>query len=104
MTSRMNRWFTFLGIPALVVLGTLLLLGLRPNETVGYFETIPEVKQMGDAAHVKPLRVNGWIQEGSITHEGAKTVFILVEKPGDGDVGDNLRVVYSGPEPLPDSF
>jgi cytochrome c-type biogenesis protein CcmE len=100
----MNRYFKF-GIPIAAILGTLAWLAVStPKEAVGYFKTIPEVKQMGDQAHVKHLRVNGYVKEGSIAHEGSKTVFLLVENPGDGNVGDNLKVVYSGDDPLPDTF
>jgi len=100
----MNRYFKF-GIPVAAILATLVWLGFSSTKaTAGYFETIPEVKHMGDEAHVKHLRVNGYVKEGSIVHEGANTVFVLVEKPGDGDVGDNIKVVYNGDNPLPDTF
>ena len=100
----MNRYLKF-GLPVAAILGTLTWLALStPKEAVGYFKTIPEVKQMGDQAHVKHLRVNGYVQEGSITREGSATTFILVENPGDGNVGDHLKVVYSGDDPLPDTF
>jgi cytochrome c-type biogenesis protein CcmE len=100
----MNRYLKF-GIPVAAILGTLTWLAFSSTkETAGYFKTIPEVKQMGDQAHVKHLRVNGYVKEGSIVHEGSKTVFLLVENPGDGNVGDNLKVVYSGDDPLPDTF
>ena len=100
----MNRYFKF-GIPVAAILGTLVWLGFSSTkETSGYFKNIPEVKQMGDEAHVKHLRVNGYVKEGSIKREGSKTVFLLVENPGDGDVGDTLKVVYSGDDPLPDTF
>src|SRR5580658_3102155 len=101
MMLRMKRHFTFFGIPAAAILGTMLWLGLRPNETPGYFKTIPEVKQMGDEAHAKRLRVVGYVKEGSIAQEGSQTVFLLVENSGDYNIGDNLKVVYSGDNPLP---
>lgn len=50
-------------------MGTLGWLALSPSsETPGYFKTIPEVKQMGDQAHAKHLRVNGYVKEGSVVN------------------------------------
>ena len=102
-SAEVNRNLKF-GIPTAAILGTLLWLGLRPNETRGYFKTVPEVKQMGDEAQVKHLRVIGYVNEGSIAHEGRATTFLLVENPGGYNAGDNLKVVYSGGDPLPGSF
>jgi cytochrome c-type biogenesis protein CcmE len=100
----MNRHLKF-ALPIAVILGTLGWLAFSSTkETAGYFKTIPEVKQMGEQAHVKHLRVSGYVKEGSIKHEGSNTVFLLVENPGDGNVGDNMKVVYSGDDPLPDTF
>jgi cytochrome c-type biogenesis protein CcmE len=100
----MNRYFKF-GLPIAAILGTLGWLAASGiNESKGYFKTIPEVKQMGDQAHVKNLRVDGFVKEGSIAHQGSSTSFLLVEKPGDGNVGDKLKIVYTGDDPLPDTF
>jgi cytochrome c-type biogenesis protein CcmE len=100
----MNRYFKF-GLPIAVIVGTLgWLASSGINESKGYFKTIPEVKQMGDEAHVKHLRVNGYVKEGSIARVGSATTFLLVENEGKKDVGDNLRVVYAGDDPLPDTF
>jgi cytochrome c-type biogenesis protein CcmE len=68
---------------------------------VRYFKTIPEVKQMGDQAQVKHLRLSGRVKAGSIKREGSKTVFLLVDNPAGGDAGDNLTVVYDGSDLLP---
>jgi cytochrome c-type biogenesis protein CcmE len=100
----MNRYFKF-GLPIAAILGTLGWLAVSSTkETAGYFEKIHEVKQMGDQAHVKHLRVDGYVKPGSIVHQGSSTTFLLVENPGDGDVGDNMKVVYTGDDPLPDTF
>jgi cytochrome c-type biogenesis protein CcmE len=100
----MNRYFKF-GLPIAVILGTLGWLAFSSTkESAGYFKTIPEAKQMGEEAHVKHLRVSGYVKEGSIKHQGSSTMFLLVENPGDVNVGDNLKVVYSGDDPLPDTF
>lgn len=100
----MIRYFKF-GLPIAVILGTLGWLAFSSTkETAGYFKTIPEVKQMGDQAHVKHLRVNGYVKEGSISHAGAATTFLLVENEGKQNVGDQIKVVYTGDDPLPDTF
>src|SRR5580692_1639385 len=100
----MNRNLKF-GLPVAAILGTLAWLGFSSTkETAGYYKTIPEVKQMGEQAHLKHLRVEGWVKEGSIKHEGSATTFLLVENPGDENVGDHMKVVYSGDDPLPDTF
>ncbi len=100
----MNRYFKF-GVPIAAIMGALGWLALSSTkETAVYFKTIPEVKRMGDQTHVKRLRVSGYIKEGSIKRAGSSTTFLLVEKPGDGDAGDNLTVVYSGGDPLPRTF
>jgi cytochrome c-type biogenesis protein CcmE len=100
----MNRYFKF-GIPIAVIVGTLGWLGFSSTKaTAEYYKTIPEVRQMGDQAHVKQLRLMGYVKDGSITHEGSSTVFLLVQNPGDGNLGDHLKVVYSGDDPLPDTF
>jgi cytochrome c-type biogenesis protein CcmE len=100
----MNRYFKF-AIPIAAIVGTLGWLAFSSTkETAGYFKTIPEVKQMGEQASVKHLRVNGYVKEGSIKHEGSNTVFMLVENPGNENLGDNLKVLYNGDDPLPDTF
>jgi cytochrome c-type biogenesis protein CcmE len=100
----MNRYVKF-GLPIAAILGTLGWLAVSSTkETAGYFKTIPEVKQMGDQAQVKRLRVNGYVKEGSIVHKGSKTMFLLVENPGDGNLGADLKVEYTGDDPLPDTF
>lgn len=100
----MNRYLKF-GIPVAAILATLAWLGVSgAKESAGYFKTIPEVKHMGDEARVKHLRVDGHVKEGSIKHEGNATTFLLVEHDGTADLGDQMKVVYTGEDPLPDAF
>ena len=57
-----------------------------------------ELTQLGDEAKQKRLRVGGDIAPNSIVREGANVSFTLAQ--------DTLRmqVVYSGIDPLPDTF
>jgi cytochrome c-type biogenesis protein CcmE len=82
-----------------VILGTLVWLGTAGSgEAQSYYKTIAEVRQMGAEAGKKKLRVAGDIEKDSIERKGAEVAFTLV--------GENqkLRVVYTGTEPLPDTF
>ena len=100
----MNRYLKF-GIPVAAILATLAWLAvIGAKESAGYFKEIPEVKAMGDAARTTHLRVNGYVKEGSIVHEGHATTFTLVEHEGTSNSGDQMQVVYNGEDPLPDTF
>src|SRR5689334_14145504 len=100
----MNRYWKF-GIPIVIILGTIGWLALTGiGETKSYFKTLPELAAMGDQAHTKRLRVTGWVQTGSIVHDGTATKFLLVENPGGANEGRTLVVTYRGVDPLPDTF
>ena len=68
------------------------------KETKSYYKTIPELAQMGNRAQAERLRVGGEIQPGSIVKNGAAVSFILFKGT------KKLSVVYSGSDPLPDTF
>ena len=53
---------------------------------------------MGAAAQSQRLRVGGDIEPGSINKKGAEVSFVLHQGP------KTLKVVYSGSDPLPDTF
>ena len=51
------------------------------------------------------FRVNGYVEQGSIVRDGAKVSFILHQTPGVLQQDPvRLAVVYSGIDPLPDTF
>jgi cytochrome c-type biogenesis protein CcmE len=94
----MNKYVKF-GLPIAVILGTLAWLawgGVTESQT--YYKSISEMNQMGDQAKEKRLRVGGDIAPNSIVREGRDVHFVLMQ--------DALRlpVVYSGIDPLPDTF
>ncbi len=70
--------------------------GIRDTKT--YYKTIPELEQMGTTAHGKRLRVGGDIQPGSIVKGGSQVAFVLHQG------AKTLKVVYTGSDPLPDTF
>ncbi len=82
-----------------VIVGTLAWLAAGGiSETKTYYRTVQEVRQMGDAALDKRLRVGGDVEAGSIVRTGREVAFTLQQ--------DKLRlnVIYIGTEPLPDTF
>src|SRR5579872_5391381 len=86
------------GAIVLVVVGVL-------SESKTYYKTISEVQHMGDQAHVKRLRVDGYVVPGSIVRNGAQVSFIMHQDPAKrGQDATRLKVVYSGIDPLPDTF
>lgn len=68
------------------------------RDTKSYYKTIPELQQMGRAAHGQRLRVGGDVVPGSIVKNGAQVSFVLHQG------AQKLNVVYTGNDPLPDTF
>jgi len=89
------------GILVAAVLGTLAWLaasGIRESKT--YYKTISELKSMPQSEAGKRVRVTGNVVAGSIRREGTAVHFQICEKEG----GETLPVVYTGKDPLPDTF
>jgi cytochrome c-type biogenesis protein CcmE len=94
----MNKYVKF-GLLIVAILGMLGWLAAGGiNDTKTYYKTIAEVKQMGDSAAEKRLRVGGDVEEGSIQRDGKSVHFTITQ--------DKLKlaVVYTGIDPLPDTF
>ena len=75
------------------------------TESKSYYKEIKEVTQIGDPAKAQRLRVSGYVEQGSIARDGARVSFVLHQTPGvlhDDPV--RLAVVYTGSDPLPDTF
>ncbi len=82
-----------------VIVGTLVWLaagGVRESKT--YYKTVGELREMGNGALDKRLRVGGDVEDGSIVRTGREVAFTLHQ--------DKLRlkVIYDGTDPLPDTF
>ena len=94
----MNTYLKF-GLLMVLIVGALVWLGVGGvKDTKTYYKTIPELQQMGAAAQNERLRVGGDVQPGSIVKAGSVVTFILCQGP------QTLKVVYSGSDPLPDTF
>lgn len=94
----MKTWGKF-AILVVAIVGTLVWLAAGGiNETKTYYKTIPELQKMGDRAMNNKIRVGGDVEKGSIERVGKDVRFVLAQ--------DNikLKVVYSGIDPLPDTF
>ena len=94
----MNKYAKFALLIA-VIIGTLLWLATaNVGETQTYYKTIAELRQLGDKAGQKNYRVAGDVVKGSIERRSGEVHFTLAGE------GQELRVVYNGTEPLPDTF
>ncbi|HZT36727.1 MAG TPA: cytochrome c maturation protein CcmE [Bryobacteraceae bacterium] len=94
----MKTWAKF-ALLAGVIVGTLAWLAVGGiNETKTYYKTIAELHQMGPRALDQKIRVGGDIQAGSIQRSGREVLFTLTQDRM------KLNVVYSGIDPLPDTF
>lgn len=89
------------GLLVTAILGTLAWLaasGIRESKT--YYRTISELKSMPPSEAGKRVRVTGDVVPGSIRREGGAVRFQICEK----ERGVTLNVVYTGKDPLPDTF
>ena len=97
-----------IGIAAAVIVGTIGWLawsGYGANKS--YYVTIAELGGMGDKAYHSQLRVEGFVQPGSIEHNGPHVDFVLNEFESHSPKaasGRLLKVTYKGSEPPPDTF
>jgi cytochrome c-type biogenesis protein CcmE len=101
----MHTYWKFGAIVSLIigVLAWLAMGGVTEGKT--YYKGIKEVAQMGDKAQNEKLRVNGYVEKGSIIRNGAQVSFVIHQSPGmlQNDPV-RLAVLYSGSDPLPDTF
>jgi cytochrome c-type biogenesis protein CcmE len=94
----MRKYGKFAALMAIIV-GSLLWLataGIQGSQT--YYKTITELRQMGNTAQTRHVRVGGDVQANSIVHTAGMVRFNLVQ---DKEI---QPVVYEGRDPLPDTF
>ncbi|MDR3724016.1 MAG: cytochrome c maturation protein CcmE [Terracidiphilus sp.] len=97
-----------IGAAVVVILGTIAWLALSGyNSSKSYYVTIPEMNAMGEKAYHSQLRVEGFVQPGSIEHSGPHVTFVMNEYESHtpkAPQGRLLKVEYKGSEPPPDTF
>ena len=94
----MKKYRKFAALIGLVI-GVLIWLGWNgASDTTTYYKTIAELGQMGPRAYGQRLRVGGDVAGGSIQRVGKSVEFVLVQDK------TTLKVVYTGADPLPDTF
>jgi cytochrome c-type biogenesis protein CcmE len=97
-----------IGIAAAIIVGTIAWLaytGYGANKS--YYVTIAELGGMGDKAYHSQLRVEGFVQPGTIVPDGTHVTFVLNEFESHSPkaaTGRLLKVAYAGTEPPPDTF
>ena|SRR5947209_7060138 len=95
----MKKTYLKFGVLMTVIVGALVWLAVGGvKDTKTYYKTIPELQKMGNAAQGQKIRVAGDIQPGSIQKQQAQVSFVLHQGP------QTLHVVYTGSDPLPDTF
>jgi len=91
------------GALVVIIIGVLAWLAMGGiSESKTYYKTIAELGQMGKQANGKRLRVGGDVVQGSIVRNGSEVSFMLAQN--EGVAHKELKVVYNGIDPLPDTF
>ena len=97
-----------IGIAAAVILATIGWLAYSGyGAGKSYYVTIPELTTMGAKAYSSQLRVEGFVQPGSIVQDGPNVTFVLNQYESHSpkaSSGRLLKVEYKGSEPPPDTF
>jgi cytochrome c-type biogenesis protein CcmE len=97
-----------IGIAVAIILGTIAWLAYSGyGASKSYYVTIAELGGMGEKAYKSNLRVEGFVQPGSIEQSGTHITFVLNEFESHSPkaaTGRLLRVSYKGSEPPPDTF
>lgn len=97
-----------IGIAVAIILGTIAWLAYSGyGASKSYYVTIAELGKMGDKAYKNNLRVEGFVQPGSIEQTGTHVTFVLNEFESHSPkaaTGHLLKVSYNGSEPPPDTF
>ena len=87
------------GALAAIVCGAIVFIATTGVKDSGsYYKTVAEIRQMGDKAVEKRVRVGGDVVEGSIQLVNSQKCFLLSQD------NQKLKVVYTGRDPLPDTF
>jgi cytochrome c-type biogenesis protein CcmE len=97
-----------ISIAVAVILGTIAWLAYTGyGSSKSYYVTIAQLGGMGDKAYHSNLRVEGFVEPGSIERKGPHVEFVLNEYESHSPKaasGRLLKVSYKGSEPPPDTF
>ncbi|MGC2616022.1 MAG: cytochrome c maturation protein CcmE [Terracidiphilus sp.] len=97
-----------IGIAVAIILGTIGWLAFTGyGSSKSYYVTVAELGNMGEKAYRSNLRVEGFVQPGSIEQSGPHVTFVLNEFESHSPKaanGKKLTVIYKGSEPPPDTF
>jgi cytochrome c-type biogenesis protein CcmE len=97
-----------IGIAVVVILGTIGWLAYTGyGSSKSYFVKVPELLSMGNQVYTRNLRVDGFVEPGSIERNGPHVDFVLNEYEShmpNAASGRTLKVSYKGSEPPPDTF
>ena len=97
-----------ISIAAVIILGTIAWLAYSGyGAGKSYYVTIPKLASMGAKAYSSQLRVEGFVQPGSIVPDGPNVTFVMNQYESHSpkaSSGRLLKVVYKGSEPPPDTF
>ena len=94
----MKKYGKFAALIAVVIGALIWLASSGVSETKTYYRTIAELGQLGDKAYDQRMRVAGDVASGSIQHANGQVLFKLSQDKKE------LKVVYTGSDPLPDTF
>jgi cytochrome c-type biogenesis protein CcmE len=98
-SRQIMKTYVKFGILMSLIVGSLVWLAVGGvKDTKTYYKTIPELEQMGPSAQSHRLRVGGDVKPGSIVKTGSQVNFTLHQG------AQTLNVVYTGMDPLPDTF
>ena len=90
-------------VGSLAIVLTLTYLGYSGfNESLAYYQTVPEVYAEKERFYDKRLKVSGDVIPGSIVREGVTMKFMIAADPKQPK--EVLQVHYVGKDPLPDTF
>jgi len=94
----MNNYVKY-GLLSAVIVGALGWLAVGGvTETATYYKEIKDIQAMGSSAMDKRLRVGGDVTTDEVRKEGKNVYFTIAQN------NLKLEVVYSGIDPLPDTF
>ena len=99
----MKRQAKFVFIIAAIVV-TLAWMGVSGvKESATYYVTLEELADLDDASS-KRIRVGGDVADGSIVRHSDRVEFTLHQQDEHMQTAKVLNVVYTGSDPLPDTF